>query len=262
MSNSLIIRGTRRIARIPSNLIGELHQKIFSLKNKELVRKQILEIAEYTKQPYERIEPLFYNTSLPSQAWQQANPKTEKEILQFYATTQSFIYMLMRSNVLYYSRYNSRFILLDFCKRWRIHKILDYGGGTGDFCILLGQHGFDVSYCDVYGETWKFAQWRFKKRNLNINMLKHEDKPIEKFDLIICAEVLEHVKDPPSLLKIFYDELKCGGILAATWNFRERAPQHLKENEKYATTIFAILEEIGFHEISENYFHFLEKIKK
>jgi hypothetical protein len=70
------------------------------------------------------------------------------------------------------------------------------------------------------------------------------------------------VKDPPSLLKRFYDELKCGGILAATWNFRERAPQHLKENEKYATTIFAILEEIGFREISENYFHFLEKIKK
>jgi ubiquinone/menaquinone biosynthesis C-methylase UbiE len=93
-------------------------------------------------------------------------------------------------------------------------------------------------------------------------MLKPEDKPSEKFDLIVCAQVLEHVKDPPSFLKRFYDELKWGGIIAGVWDFRERASQHLKENEKYATTIFAILKEIGFHEVSENYFHFLEKIKK
>ena len=247
--------------RILSNAIEELQQSLFSFKNRELVRKQILEIAKYTNQPYEQAESLFYSNT-PDKAWREANPKTEKEILQFYATTQSFIYWNMMVNVLYHERYNSRFILLDFCRRRQIRNILDYGGGVGEYCIFLAQHGFKVSYCDVYGETWKFAQWRFKERNLRVNMLKPEDKPKEKSDVIICAYVLPHVKDPPSLLRRFYDELIPGGILAAKWNFRERDPQHLKENEKYASTIFVILEEIGFRKISENYFQFLEKSHK
>lgn len=257
-----MVRGIKEIPVIPSYLIGELEQLLFSLKNKELIRERILEIAEYTNHPYEQVESIFYNTNLPDQAWQKANPKTEKEIIQFYATTESIIYSNMRNNVLYYDMYNSRFILLDFCKRRRIRKILDYGGGTGEYCIFLSQQGFNVSYCDVYGQTWKFAQWRFKKRNLNINMLRPEDRPGGKFDLIICTRVLEHVRDPPSLLRKFYEELTPGGILAAKWNFSEGGSQHLKENEKYSTTIFAILEKVGFRRVGENYFQFLERSKQ
>jgi 2-polyprenyl-3-methyl-5-hydroxy-6-metoxy-1,4-benzoquinol methylase len=256
------------IERIPSSLIREMRQALFSFKNKELVRNQILEIAKYTNEPYEQAESIFNNKNLPNETWQKANPKTEKEILQYYATTRSFIYSNMRQNVIYCAKYNSRFILLDFCKRWQIRKILDYGASTGEYCIFLAQHGFKVSYCDVYGETWKFAQWRFKNRNLNIEMLKPEDKPSEKFHLIVCAEVLAHVKDPPSLLERFYDELVPGGILAATWieSARARAhandaSQHLKENEKYDATMFAILEKIGFRKVCENHFQFLQKSK-
>jgi 2-polyprenyl-3-methyl-5-hydroxy-6-metoxy-1,4-benzoquinol methylase len=256
---SKIIQNMKKPDRIPANLAWKLHEVLFSFKKRELSRKQISEISRYTNQPFEQVASLFYNTNLANEAWLEVNPKTETEILQFYATTLSLIYSNMRHNVESYAKYNSRFILLDFCKKRRFREILDYGAGTGEYCIFLAQQGFKVSYCDVYGETWNFASWRFRTRNLSVNMLKPEDEPCRKFDLIACAEVLEHVKDPPSLLKKFYDELKPRGILAATWNFRERASQHLRENEKYATTISEILEKIGFRKVCDNYFHFLEK---
>jgi 2-polyprenyl-3-methyl-5-hydroxy-6-metoxy-1,4-benzoquinol methylase len=259
---SSIIQNIKKPDRIPANLAWKLHEVLFSFKKRELSRKQILEISKYTKQPFEQVASLFYNTNLPNEAWLEVNPKTETEILQFYATTVSLIYSNMRHNVESYAKYNSRFILSDFCKRRQFREILDYGASTGEYCIFLAQQGFKVSYCDVYGETWNFARWRFRSRNLSINMLKPEDEPSGKFDLIVCAEVLEHIRDPPSLLKKFCDELKPRGILAATWNFGEPASQHLRENEKYTATMSEILQGIGFRKVCENYFQFLEKCRE
>lgn len=196
-----------------------------------------------------------------NEAWYKANPKTEHEILQFYAETAAYIYADTRWNAMDPSKYNSRFILLDFCKKRHIREILDYGAGVGEYCIFLAQNAFEVAYCDVYGETWKFAEWRFKTRKLNVAMFKAEDNLPEKYDLIICADVLEHVKNPQALLRKLYDSLKSNGFLAATWHFAGGG-KHLEENQKYATTILGILEKTGYHRVGENYFHFLQKAPK
>lgn len=73
---------------------------------------------------------------------------------------------------------------------------MDYGGGVGDKSIMSREHGFDAYYCDVYGPTFKFANWRFERRNLNIKMTRiFDDAPLKvlRFDIITCFEVLEHL---------------------------------------------------------------------
>lgn len=238
-----------------------LYRHLFTLKNAKVIRSRILEVAQYTNKPVKEVQALFHKPNLVDQAWDKTNPKTERDILQFYAETTAYIYADIRWNVMDPSKYNSRFVLLDFCKEQQIHEILDYGASVGEYCIFLAQNGFRVAYCDVYGKTWKFAEWRFKIRNLDICMLKVADTLSEQYDLIICTDVLEHVKNPPALLRKLYAALKPSGFLVATWCFTGGG-KHLEENEKYATTIFEILEKIGYRRVGENYFHFLQKLGK
>lgn len=76
-------------------------------------------------------------------------------------------------------------------------EILDYGGGNGVLATRLRDAGFCATTYDPYS---------------NLNRM-----PAEKFDLVTCFEVLEHVPTPPDTIATMVSLLKQpGAILFST----------------------------------------------
>ena len=98
-------------------------------------------------------------------------------------------------------------------------QVLDYGCGVADPSLFLALHGANITIVDLESTKFKFAQARFKRRNLEVNSVTstQTEKPCEipedlKFDLIIMAEFLEHVRSPRLFLEFALSHLKAGGI--------------------------------------------------
>ncbi len=233
-----------------------------ALKQKLHAKEDINELCKFTGKPKAEVERLFWDKTLSQDKWTKINPQTEAEILRFYAETETPMY----TNLLWYvtdiAKYKSQSELLKFCQTNNVKSVLDYGGGAGEYCIHLAKQGLNVAYCDVYGHTWKFSQWRFQRRNLKVQMLRAGQDPLGTHDVIICTDVLEHVKSPVNVLANLHGALCGGGFLVATFPFDVRKPQHLEENVKYAQTIRTTLKEMGFKAIGKGYFEYFQKTSK
>jgi len=97
-------------------------------------------------------------------------------------------------------------------------KVLEYGCGTSTHGIACAQLGCEVHICDISQKMMEVANSRYKFRKLEVEqhiISNHfpETLPKNYFDIIICADVVEHVPDPISLLKHFISWLKVGGIV-------------------------------------------------
>ena len=126
-----------------------------------------------------------------------------------------------------------RLICQPYLKRNRYKKIMDFGGGAGDLCIELAKSDLQVTYCDIGECLFNFAIWRFKKRNLPIQMVKGIDSlSTEEFDCIFSFDAFEHIKDLPATLEKLVKHIKPEGSLIFSGAF-SGGTLHLEENEKY-----------------------------
>ena len=116
----------------------------------------------------------------------------------------------------------------DFYLKWRERKnmvhggcnILDYGCGTGAGTIMLhcsrdNLEGFDVDPTaiafarDVWGHLAEFTQANWSiRRSVALSQMEPD-----KYDMIVCVEVIEHIDDPQALLESFRLALHPGGLL-------------------------------------------------
>ena len=93
---------------------------------------------------------------------------------------------------------------------------LDIGCGGGLLTEKLHQAGADISGIDTSKNAILVAKAHAKKHGYSIPyhqisaeaFLEHEQK---SFDFITCFELLEHVDQPDSLLKLCAQKLKPGG---------------------------------------------------
>jgi 2-polyprenyl-3-methyl-5-hydroxy-6-metoxy-1,4-benzoquinol methylase len=98
-------------------------------------------------------------------------------------------------------------------------RILDVGCGNGVISRHLGRLGFNVTGVDVSEKTIE------KARSLttglpNVQFLKKSAEELvasgEKYDAVICSEVLEHLSNPGALLEVLYSTLADNGKLIVT----------------------------------------------
>ncbi len=84
-------------------------------------------------------------------------------------------------------------------------KILDVGCGGGILAESLALKGANVKGIDLADGPLEVAKIREQKRNLGITYEKIETSKLikkkEKFDVITCLEMLEHVPDPEKTVK-------------------------------------------------------------
>lgn len=100
-------------------------------------------------------------------------------------------------------------------------KILDIGCGTGTLDFYIAQNGGFVNGIDVSNKAIDIASKSAKSMNLssNVNFLKVDFPkffPKEKFDMIICTEILEHIDDDFGAVKKIKKMLRKKGVVIAT----------------------------------------------
>jgi SAM-dependent methyltransferase len=97
-------------------------------------------------------------------------------------------------------------------------RILDVGCGNGVISRHLGRLGFTVLGIDVSDKTIDIA--KAIDPMPNVTFLKKSAEELvasgEKYDAVICSEVLEHLNDPGALLKTLYESLTDDGKLIVT----------------------------------------------
>jgi SAM-dependent methyltransferase len=178
-----------------------------------LYKRLLQELIEYLKLSETEVLGMFKIGQIPSKLlWTSLNPKIEDEILRFYEITPFYICELAGWHM---CRRQQR--LRDNILKIASGDVLDYGGGIGDSSARLAEKGLNVTYADVRGRTFEFAEWLFKKRGLNIETVNLIEKNIsKKYDTIICLDVVEHVFEPEAALASITGHLKETGKLALT----------------------------------------------
>jgi len=97
-------------------------------------------------------------------------------------------------------------------------RILDVGCGNGVISRHLGRLGYNVLGVDVSDKTIDMARAIDPMHNV-VFMKKSAEELVasgEKYDAVICSEVLEHLNDPGALLKVLSASLAENGKLIIT----------------------------------------------
>ena len=109
-------------------------------------------------------------------------------------------------------------------------KILDVGCGGGILAEALGSLGANVTGIDASENTIGVAKSHSKKVGSDVKFLQNtieefrSSNPDERFDVITCLEMLEHVPSPGNIIKICSKMLNDNGdIFFSTINRNPRS---------------------------------------
>ncbi len=109
-------------------------------------------------------------------------------------------------------------------------KILDVGCGGGILAEALSELGANVTGIDASENTIGVAKSHSRSINSNVRFIQNTieefiaSNPDEKFDVITCLEMLEHVPSPGEIIKNCSDILKKDGdIFFSTINRNPRS---------------------------------------
>jgi len=139
----------------------------------------------------------------------------DKENLKHAYETAAFVYV--NRLMLRYHNYHIGKKVIQIAKQMKLPvnslRVLDYGCGVSDASLYLALYGMDVTILDLDDEKLDFALKRFTKRNLEIKCIRVDQTEYpanlesEKYDIIIMAEFLEHVRNPRRFLAYALDHL-------------------------------------------------------
>lgn len=106
-------------------------------------------------------------------------------------------------------------------------RILDAGGGQGQFGLQLATHGHSLVLCDISAQMLELAKANaFSKslpdvefRQCSIQQISTQARNGEEqaFDLVLCHAVLEWVVDQAGLIEALLLLVKVGGVLSLTF---------------------------------------------
>jgi SAM-dependent methyltransferase len=122
----------------------------------------------------------------------------------FYKTSSHLMYKKMR-------------LILNYVKKGE--SLIDIGCGTGEFIIQLKDRFGSLVGVDTSPDAIEFIKKRIGKDHkilLQCGTLDSFHFPAEHFNVCLCLDVLEHIKDLSPLLQEIYRVLKPGAELIVT----------------------------------------------
>jgi len=165
---------------------------------KETQKERDLELAEILNKPLNYIQQLSICTPDSIRIFNEKGViETEKDFLSLY---QEYNYLDLDAylkTMMFTSVMRRGATLKKLINDTSNKECLDFGSGVGTHAIALLENGNDVDILDVKGPLLKFARARIKKRGFKVNVFYHDSVlPKNKYDVIICSDVLEHVYNP------------------------------------------------------------------
>jgi len=206
-------------------------------------------VAEFLELPEEEVKQRYNSYSPKDLAleWLQAVPKTKKERDKFYKKNAIYILDLIHWNT---GRTYKWFA--EQLKPIRYKKVLDFGGGIGSCAIQMAIQQNEITYLDLSGIVMDFAKFRVKKMeeekqaSCDIKWATNIDK-LDKFDLIIAIDVLEHLQDLKKWLIKFNEHLEMNGkVFAHVTTPEEADPKFYPMHFDHSKDFKRIVEETGF----------------
>lgn len=160
----------------------------------------------------------------------------------FYGKTNAFLYELAvwnRNTVkARMRRWTAR--LMDR-RQGKQLDILSIGDGLGFDCLYFARKGHRVTYFELPGLSERFARELFARNDAHIPILTDPSEIArESYDAITCFDVLEHVPDPPAMVKMLASYLRPGGRLFVSAPFYMVLPwypTHLRASRRFSGSL-------------------------
>jgi 2-polyprenyl-3-methyl-5-hydroxy-6-metoxy-1,4-benzoquinol methylase len=139
--------------------------------------------------------------------WKLWKPDTDQNIRWFYICSRGYLF----ANAIHVLAPN---ILNDIPKG---SKVLDFGGGSGNYSFALCDKGCSVDFFEVNLLQKEFVKFVAKKHSLDLMALDYNASflPIisNTYDSIIALDVLEHIPNYDEYIQMFASAIKPGGCL-------------------------------------------------
>lgn len=198
----------------------------------------IADVMRYTDQSYADVQnKLYAGHILIANEWNDKNPQTLEEVESFYVNTENYIYDLGLWHFTSRRMYDLDVVNYSI-EKYKPKTVLDFGCGIGQNGYMLAKEGFDVTIADLNGVTFDFAICRFDKHRVP-SRVWHVDNnttpPHDKYDLILCFDVLEHLSDEEfkkvveKLIELKHEDTKV--LLSTNFGKSEFHPMHFEREE-------------------------------
>jgi hypothetical protein len=154
-----------------------------------------IDLMDYAKYPGELVlQRCQYAATELAFLW-----NNRKGILDFYTSTDLYIYDLTLYQLLL--EHNGAIAkMIAEIDRLGLKSILEYGGGIGEFSLMCGLHGLQVTYFELEGKTKEYAKWRFAKHGCGDISLGDDGVLDRIWDCVNIMDVLEHMEDPDPII--------------------------------------------------------------
>ncbi|MBM3246487.1 MAG: class I SAM-dependent methyltransferase [Candidatus Omnitrophica bacterium] len=232
--NYLRYRLTRPLKSWKNKYLKHITQK--QARQDNLYLKAVEEISQYCHEPAETVERKYKlgpEQEKGFHIFNEQNNLNKASVDDFYRNCSYYVYELPLWNAEKYRPGYLRLVTLPYLRRRHYARVMDFGAGSGDFCIELAKNNLEVTYCDIGEQLSDFARWRFQKRNLNVKMAKGIDGLRgEVYDCIFSFDAFEHIKDFAQTLQALAGHIAPGGSLVFSGAFSGKT-LHLEENERY-----------------------------
>ncbi len=248
--------------------LREIWRRSLTLPNLPDPRDSALnELARYFEMSEEEVRARCLGWEQESIAeWEAGRRDTPSGLLEFYRTTQSWIFDTVWYHAEQYhgNQPAESIMIAERLAKVRPGSHLDFGSGPGSTSLFFQRLGWQVALADISTSMLTFARWRFAQRGLNASFydLNDQDLPYEAFDLITACDVMVHVPDPEDTLRRLHRALKPGGLLIFNVDAR---PKKLRETQwhlyPHAYPVLRPVRRVGFQRLPRlDFFHVYRKI--
>ncbi|HSZ59946.1 MAG TPA: class I SAM-dependent methyltransferase [Tepidisphaeraceae bacterium] len=163
------------------------------------------------------------------------------DLAAFYESTDAFLYELAVWNRNSLKSSTRHFVRRHLARQDRPLDVLCIGDGLGFDSLHLAVRGHRVTYFELPGLGERFARRLFERSGPSITVLT-DPKEIARgaYDAVTCLDVLEHVPDPPGMVREIASYLRPGGffyVSAPFYMVLPWYPTHLRCNRRFSGSL-------------------------
>jgi SAM-dependent methyltransferase len=184
--------------------------------------------------------------------WFEHDRGTPEGLLDFYRTTQSWVFDLLWHAYLQAEGYG---LPASVIAAWFLRERgvapgshLDFGSGVGVTSQLFASLGYETRLADVSTSLLNFARFRLERRGQHATYLElgAADLPTAHYDVVTAIDTLAHVPNPADTARQLHTALRPGGWLFANVDVRRPGRASAWHIQDDAARVALDLRRVGF----------------